>query len=521
MTTPPEKLARSLEALRALQTRGIVAVRAADLARTHRERLVRNGFLQPVMKGWYIPSSPDQVAGDSTAWYTSFWGFCAAYLRARLGNDWCLSPEQSLSLYAGNRVVPRQLLVRAPKGRNKVSALPHGTSLLEVRAAMPENGDIEELEGMRVFSLPAALVACSVRFFSQSPVDARTALAMVRDASDVLRHLLDGGHSTVAGRLAGAFRNIGRNRIADQIVEAMRAADFSVRESDPFETRAPALLPSREASPYAQRIRLMWHAMCGPVLERFPLPPGRSDDIEVYLKRVEDVYVTDAYHSLSIEGYRVSPALIEAVRSGAYNPDLNDEDRAHRDALAARGYWQAYQVVRGSTRRVLESENPGTVADEDHGTWYREMFAPSVTAGLVRPADLAGYRNGPVYIRRSMHVPPNPEAARDAMSVYFDLLREEAEPSVRVVLGHFVFVYIHPYSDGNGRMGRFLMNVMLAAAGYPWTVIPVEQRDSYMAALEDASVRQDIGPFADFLARLVKEGLEGRPAARTPGEKDV
>lgn len=77
------------------------------------------------------------------------------------------------------------------------------------------------------------------------------------------------------------------------------------------------------------------------------------------------------------------------------------------------------------------------------------------------------------------------------------------EPSVRVVLGHFVFVYIHPYSDGNGRIGRFLMNVMLAAAGYPWTIVPLPRRNAYMAALEDASVRQDIVPFSELLAQLV------------------
>ena len=96
-----------------------------------------------------------------------------------------------------------------------------------------------------------------------------------------------------------------------------------------------------------------------------------------------------------------------------------------------------------------------------------EMFEPSVTAGILKPADLAGYRNIRVYFRRSMHVPPSHEAARDAMPAFFDLLREETEPSVRVVLGHFIFVYIHPYVDGNGRMGRFLMNTMLASGGYP------------------------------------------------------
>jgi Fic family protein len=144
------------------------------------------------------------------------------------------------------------------------------------------------------------------------------------------------------------------------------------------------------------------------------------------------------------------------------------------------------------------------------------MSSPSVTAGLLRPADLAGYRNGPVLVRRSMHVPPSSEAVRDAMPVFFEMLTEEAEPSVRVVLGHFIFVYIHPYTDGNGRTGRFLMNVVLAAGGYPWTVIPLQRRDAYMAALEDASVRQNIAPFADFLAQLVEEGLRGRTVAETP-----
>ena len=58
----------------------------------------------------------------------------------------------------------------------------------------------------------------------------------------------------------------------------------------------------------------------------------------------------------------------------------------------------------------------------------------------MRASDLAGYRTGPVYIRRSKHVPPPREAVRDCMPVLFELLAGEAEPAVRVVLGHFVFV---------------------------------------------------------------------------------
>jgi len=505
MAIPHEKLAESLEVLRALQERGVVAVRSADLTRTHRERLVKNCFLQEVIKGWYIPVRPDDVTDESSAWYASFWGFCAAYLKKRFGTNWSLSPEQSLLLHAGNMTIPRQLLVRSPKARNKITALPHDTSLFDTRAALPKAGQVAEKDGLRLFSVPAGLVSCGPGFFLQNATDARAALAMVRDASDVLALLLEGGRTTVAGRLAGAFRSIGRDRIAEDIVKTMRTAGYDIRENDPFENTINLILPAREQSPYVNRLRLMWQQMREPILKQFPAGPGRPSDIAAYLKAADDIYVTDAYHSLSIEGYRVSPGLIERVRSGEWGPDENKDDREHRNVLAARGYWQAYQAVRESVRKVLEGEDPGAVSDDDHGNWYREMFGPSVTAGLLRTADLAGYRNDQVFIRRSMHVPPRYEAVRDCMPAFFDLLSKEPEPSVRVVLGHFVFVYIHPYMDGNGRIGRFLMNVMLAAGGYSWTVIPFDKRDDYMDALEIGSVKQDIETFAIFLGRLVSE----------------
>lgn len=516
MAAPSEKLARSLAALKDLQDRGVVAIRSSDLGRIDRERLVANGFLQAVIKGWYIPSRPDEIAGESTAWYASFWDFCASYLNERFGTDWCLSPEQSISLHAGNRTVPPQLLVRSPKGDNKITELPHGTSLLSVRYNMPELRNIEIINSLCLYALVPALIDCSPRFFQQKPTDIRATLATITDASELLEKLLEGGHTTIAGRLAGAFRNLGRERIADDIVATMRAASYDVRESDPFETKPPIILSDRAQSPYVTRMRLLWQAMREPVIEHFPKSPGLTKDIEGYVQHVDSVYVTDAYHSLSIEGYRVSAELIERVRNQNWNPDNNKEDREHRNTVAARGYYQAFQVVRDSVTKVLKGKNPGTVVDDDHRTWYRELFAPSITAGLLQPADLAGYRNGPVYIRRSMHTPPNREAVRDLMPAFFDLLTNEPDPAVRVVLGHFMFVYIHPYMDGNGRIGRFLMNVMLAAGGYPWTVIPVEERNAYMAALEAASVGEDIVPFADFLGTLVNANLDGKSAPTVP-----
>ncbi len=517
MAKPSEKLAESLELLHKLQNvDGGAAIRAKDLPRTHRERLKANGFLREVMKGWYVPSRPEEKEGDSTSWYASFWRFAAVYLELRFGKNWSLSPEQSLSLHGANWRVPRQLVVRSPKAGNKVVPLPHGTSLLDVRAALPALAEREEKEGLRLFSLESSLIESSPQYFASHATDLRTALAMVHDASGLLARLLEGGHSVIAGRLAGAFRNSGRDKLADEIVKTMAAAGYDVRESDPFNDRPSLSLPARERSPYVNRIRLLWDKMRQPIIERFPAAPGLARDSGAYMKGVQEAYVADAYHSLSIEGYRVTPELIERVRSRTWNPEVNQHDHEQTNAMAARGYWQAFLAVEKSIGRVLKGENPGTVAEEDHRQWYREMFAPSVTAGILKPSDLAGYRNGQVYIRQSMHVPLNRDAVRDAMPAFFDLLAEESDRAVRVVLGHFIFVFIHPYMDGNGRMARFLMNTMMASGGYPWTVIPLPERKAYMASLEKASVGEDIRPFADFLARLVERRLAGEPLPQVP-----
>lgn len=505
MSTPADKLSQSLAVLKPLQDAGLIAIKTSHLSRVHRQRLLKQGFIREVMKGWYISSRPDGRSGESTAWFASFWAFCAAYLNERFDTQWCLNAEQSLALHTGNWTVPRQLLIRAPKGGNKPTGLLHGTSIFDVRLELPMAGNIELIDGLRLMRLSAALIHCAPGYFAMNPVATRAALAMVTDASDILGRLLAGGHSSVAGRLAGAFRNIGRRQIADDIVATMRAAGYAINVIDPFRDQPPVTFGVADNSPAVNRLQMTWGRMREQVLQRFPAPPGLPPDAAAYLDHVDDVYATDAYNSLCIEGYRVSAELIERVRSGDWNPDAG-HDREHRDALAARGYWQAFQQVKQSVARILAGERAGDVAQQGHSIWYRELFGPSVAAGIVKPADLAGYRNGPVYIRHSMHVPPRAQAVRDLMPALFEQLRQEQEAPVRVVLGHFLFVYVHPYFEGNGCMGRLLMNAMLASGGYSWTVIPLAARERYMAALESASVGQDIAPFADLLAELVAKG---------------
>ena len=81
---------------------------------------------------------------------------------------------------------------------------------------------------------------------------------------------------------------------------------------------------------------------------------------------------------------------------------------------------------------------------------------------------------------------------------------------MQAVLGHFVFVFIHPYIDGNGRLARFILNLMLARGGWPWTIVTMAVRSEYMEALEKASVESDIRPFARLINRLASQQLGKR-----------
>jgi hypothetical protein len=441
--------------------------------------------------------------------------FVASYAETRFKDKWHVNPEQSLMMLSGDRTIPKQLQLWALTGTNQTVPLPHDCSLFIYKAPRILPSRVAaDYGGLRLVELPAALVAASPTLFQQAPMTGQIALASVPDSSGVLRILLEGPHPAIAARLAGAFSAIGRKPLAEEIIDAMRSAVYAINETNPFDKPLQSVLPGgRPESPYVQRLRLMWAEMREPVIKAFPKATHPVPDVAMLLKEVESRYVTDAYHSLSIEGYIVSATLIEKVREGNWNPDGEARDRDLRDAMAARGYFEAHNVVKDDLLRVTKGENPGTVFRQGLSRWYRALFNPSIQAGILSPADLAGYRNDQVYIRGALHVPPSKETVRECMPILFELLEQETAPAVRAVLGHFLFVYIHPYMDGNGRLARFLMNLMLASSGNVWTVIPVERRDTYMAALEQASSHSNIEPLAKFIAKLSEEQFN-RPLPR-------
>lgn len=519
MATLNEKLADALGKLRELGSNGTRRIFKSDeFTRTERERLVGAGFLQEVIRGWLMVTRPEDGPGSTAAWYTSFWQFCRVYLDDRFGADWMLSAENSISLLAGNLNIPKQIIVCSPQANNQPLSLPHDNSMYMLRIPKLTPTPIETAD-MRTFPAAEALCSAAPAFWQNNKNDVIALLGSVRATQTVLRMLLEGGHTLAAGRIAGAYRLLGNARVADEIVSTMDRAGHKVREDeDPFKAPVPMQLSgTRPVSPIVTRVRLMWADMREHVLDAFDIEPRPVNDKEAYLASMDDRYTSDAYHSLSIEGYSVSEALIEKVRSGTWNPDGDESDRETKNAMAAKGYWDAFQEVRKSVDRILDGEDAADVVEQEHLNWYRALFQPSLAAGIVKPENLAGYRQHFVGISGSVHVPTSWEAIPDAMDAFFECLRGEKDSRVRAILGHFIFTFIHPLPDGNGRTGRFMMNAMLASAGIPWTIIPVDRRDEYMKVLDDASVRGNIKPFAAFVADCAKREPPP-PRRKKPGE---
>jgi len=495
------RLAYALEQLSVLQANNRHVFKTSELKDPVRTLLIDQGYLAPIIRGWVMASAPQGERGDSTQWYANFWEFCAAYCEDRFGADWHLSAEQSLLLHAENRTVPSQIVVFSPRANNNNQRLPFQMAIFDSRERNPPpTGDLTTRDGLRLFTVPAALARIPESFFRERPVDAEVALGGARNISALVGYLLDGVHPIISGRLAGAFRHIGREDVADDIRDAFKRLRLDYREENPFLTPRRTERIHGYSSPIIGRIRSLWEAGRQRVISAFPPEPGLPNDVAKYLANVEDIYRFDAYHSLSIEGYRVTPELIERVAAGEWDPKNDQSDRERDNALAARGYFLAFDQTKQVVARILAKEPAGHMMRRAHLDWYRALFEPYMTAGLSKASAFSGYRNHPVYIRASRHVPPHSETVEDAMGALFDLLENEPSASVRAVMGHWLFGYIHPFHDGNGRTARLLMNAMLASGGYSWTVILVEHRDAYLDALERASVDHDIGPFADFLA---------------------
>lgn len=144
--------------------------------------------------------------------------------------------------------------------------------------------------------------------------------------------------------------------------------------------------------------------------------------------------------------------------------------------------------------------------------------SPAKTAdGLptVKRITLGQYKTSPNHVKTStgeIHYYATPEetpAKMQALMEWYEAVEQNSEvyPVVIAALFHHKFVEIHPFDDGNGRLSRILMNLILMRHGYPPVVVKMDDRKNYYSLLSRADVGDD-WPFVEYITELAKSSLE-------------
>lgn len=123
------------------------------------------------------------------------------------------------------------------------------------------------------------------------------------------------------------------------------------------------------------------------------------------------------------------------------------------------------------------------------------------------------YRKINVSISGSQHTPPHFAVLSEKMEQliqWYDEHKENLHPVELAAEFHFRFVYIHPFSDGNGRTARLLMNLILMKYGFPPAIVKAanDARLKYYETLEEASIRDNLKPFIQLIAGCVEDSLQ-------------
>lgn len=203
------------------------------------------------------------------------------------------------------------------------------------------------------------------------------------------------------------------------------------------------------------------------------LPPS------VHEKESEDFALEFTYDTNRIEGSTLSledtRRLLERGITPAARP-LNDILETQKHATIV--------------RRLIHNPEPITLSRLLG--WHKELFSET------KP-DIAGrLRDFEVRIRGSQHVPPS---ALEVRPMLLELIRWSTRASTKIhpvelsAEFHFRFEHIHPFGDGNGRIGRLAMNSLLAQRDFPMLNILYARRRGYYRALELSSLRGDARPF--------------------------
>lgn len=218
-----------------------------------------------------------------------------------------------------------------------------------------------------------------------------------------------------------------------------------------------------------------------------PLPPDTVHRLN------EDLRVFLTYHSNAIEGNSLTLQETQMV----IDYGITIHGHPLREYLEASNHAEAYTYI---TRLVEKNER----ITRDTILTLHSLVMDKILASKGR------FRTVPVYIRGSNMTPPPAHQVEKLMREWLAWINGaglEYDPVIRAGIAHHGFEAVHGFEDGNGRVGRLLLNLMLMQEGYPPALLLNDWRTRYIHGLMTANTG-NYGPLLNLIGQSVEGGLD-------------
>lgn len=199
-----------------------------------------------------------------------------------------------------------------------------------------------------------------------------------------------------------------------------------------------------------------------------------------------------AHNSTAIEGNTLTLVQTKVI----LEDKISVGGKTLREIYEVANHAKAFDYV----KKYVKEQKP---LDENIVKDIHELLMENILVGGV-------YRNVEVRITGAGHKPPVPNEMYHQIKAFFEDLPYRTELNVIELAAwtHAEFVRIHPFTDGNGRTSRMIMNYQLMLNGFLPVSVAKENQLEYFEALESYAVDRDLTPFADMIAELEMQRLE-------------
>ena len=209
------------------------------------------------------------------------------------------------------------------------------------------------------------------------------------------------------------------------------------------------------------------------------------------IKQIQDYYkIGLTYSSNALEGNTLDLVETKVVLEDG----LTISGKPMKDHLEAMGHADAFN-------ELLSLAKSETITEDNIKNLHKLFFnkIDSSNAGI--------YRAKPIIVTGSDVDFPKPNEIESKMQEFVNRIpqmKQDMHPIEFAAMLHVIFVNIHPFIDGNGRVARLLMNLALLQAGYNITIIPPVVRADYIRALQESN-HNNFELFINFISEMVLE----------------